>query len=484
MLQDMPDVRWDPRFKDLPVNMLSCDSREAQPNGLFVALAGAKFNGSDFIKEALARGALGIAKTGTGRLAGDFAIPENIALIGVKDPKTFLRRAAERFYDRPSAKVKTIGITGTNGKTTITYLLEAIVQADQKKCGVIGTVNYRIGSQILPSKNTTPGYLENQRYLAQLADLKADFCVMEVSSHALAQHRVDGIDFTAAVFTNLTQDHLDYHKDMESYFQAKALLFRGLSSEASAIINSDDNYGRRLKEMSRGSILTYGIDRPAGVMAKRIDYRLSGTRFDLVFPDGQLPVQTRLIGKHNVYNILAAAACAYDLGFSLRAIGQGIQALSHIPGRLEAVDGARDFFVFIDYAHTEDGLVNVLTSLRLVARDRIVVVFGCGGDRDAGKRPKMGRAVCELADHAIVTSDNPRSEEPQAIIDQIVAGFTKNNYEICVDRKQAIGRALKAAGPGDIILLAGKGHESYQIIKDKTLPFDERAIAQEIIKGM
>ena len=484
LLQSIANVRCEPRFNDLLVAMISCDSREPQGNAVFVALSGEKFNGADFIREAISKGALAIAKTGAGRQIGEYLVPQNIAVIEVKDTQGFLRQAAERFYGQPSSRVKTIGITGTNGKTTITYLLESIIQAAGKTCGVIGTVNHRIGDQILPSKNTTPGYLDNQRYLAQLLNLNADFCVMEVSSHALHQRRVDGIDFAAAIFTNLTQDHLDYHKDMESYFKAKSLLFTRLSGQAASLINTDDSYGRRLMLLSQGKTLSFGIDRPAGVMARNIDYRLSGTTFELTFPDGKIQIHTHLIGKHNVYNILAAAACVYELGFLPVVIKQGIERLKNVPGRLEAVDSDREFFVFIDYAHTEDGLLNVLKALRAVSSNRIVVVFGCGGDRDAGKRPKMGRAVCELADYAIVTSDNPRSEDPQAIIDQIIAGFIKNNYEVCIDRREAIGRALHSGRKGDIVLLAGKGHETYQVLKDKTIPFNEREIAGEFLKSV
>jgi len=304
-------------------------------------------------------------------------------------------------------------------------------------------------------------------------------CVMEVSSHALEQGRADGIDFAAAVFPHLTQDHLDYHRDMERYFQAKALLFTRLSDKAFAIINTDGQYGRRLTALGCGKAVSYGIDAPAQVSARNIEYHLNGTRFEIVFPKEILTVRTRLFGNHNVYNILAAAACAHALGFSLPVIAKGIEALTHVPGRLELVEGERDFFVFIDYAHTEDGLFNVLKSLKAVSRGRIIVVFGCGGDRDRDKRPKMGRVVCELADHAVITSDNPRSEDPQAIIDQVAAGFTKKNFQVCVDRCSAIGLALKSARSGDIVLLAGKGHEDYQVLKDGLVPFNER----EIVKG-
>ena len=481
LLSFIPEARCDKRFDGFCIRHISCDSREQQPDGLFVALAGFKFNGADFIRDAIANGAVAIAKTDGARQSGQYHIPQNIAVIEVTDTKIFLRQAAEHFYGNPSSKVRVIGVTGTNGKTTITYLLESILHADKKKCGVIGTVNCRIGQQVFPSKNTTPGYLESQRYLAQLAAMNAPFCVMEVSSHALQQGRVDGIDFAAAVFTNLTQDHLDYHTGMEQYFQAKALLFTRLKEGAKVVINTDDEYGRRLVKISRGNVLTYGIDAPSSVMAEHMDYRLNGMTFEIIFPDGVCKINTRLTGKHNVYNILSAAVCAYSLGIALPVIEKGLEGLKCVPGRLEPVECGQDFFVFIDYAHTEDGLDNVLKALRAVSKTKIIVVFGCGGDRDRGKRPKMGKVACELADYAIITSDNPRSEAPQAIINDVTVGFTKTNFEICVDRREAIGRALKKAGKGNIVLLAGKGHEDYQVLKDKTIPFDERAIVKEFL---
>lgn len=482
LLDGIPNIHWDERLGQQLVLGVSCDSRESQVDGLFVALSGFKFNGADFVKDAISNGAKVIAKTDSARQIGEYRIPESVVIIQVKDTKIFLRQVAERFYGNPSSRVGAIGITGTNGKTTITYLLESIIHADKKTCGVLGTVNYRIGTKILPSKNTTPGFLENQRHLVQLAQEAVPFCVMEVSSHALVQGRVDGIDFAAAVFTNLTQDHLDYHIDMEQYFLAKSLLFTRLSQGAGAVINIDDEYGRRLSGMSQGKVLTYGIDTAAQVRAVNIKYELSGTSFDIVFPSGTMSVRTRLVGKHNVYNILAAAGCAYCLGFSLASMTKGLESLGCIPGRLEPVDGTKDFFVFIDYAHTEDGLINVLKGLRTVSGAKIIVVFGCGGDRDRTKRPKMGRAVSDLADHAIVTSDNPRSEDPESIIKEITTGFLRSNYEVCVDRKDAIARAIKIARPGNIILLAGKGHEDYQILKDKTISFDERVIVKELMR--
>ena len=481
-------------YQDFEVLTVSCDSREEQKDGLFVALTGFKFKGEDFIKDAIAQGAKVIVKsrdpiyrnravvTSHSHSISHLAKEGNVCVLSVDDPKGFLYSVGQRFYGDPSDKIKSIGVTGTNGKTTITYLIESIIHAAGKRCGVIGTVNYRIGEKILPSKNTTPGFLDNQRYLAQLVDLKVDYCVMEASSHALDQGRLEGIHFSAGIFTNLTQDHLDYHKDMDSYFKAKSLLFKDLLSTATSIINVDDDHGKRLLPLTKSKVITYAIDGPADVRAQNMVYHLSGSSFDIFFPKGVIKINTRFIGKHNIYNILAAFAWGLSQDLNLDLIRQGIENMTHVPGRLESVDNDKGIFIFIDYAHTEDGLVNVLKALKAVSADKVILVFGCGGDRDRTKRPKMARAACALADHSIVTSDNPRSENPQAIIDEIVIGFTRKNYETCVDRKEAIGRALKLAQKNQIVLIAGKGHEDYQIFKDRTISFNEREIVKECLQ--
>ncbi len=465
-------------YQDFEVGAVSCDSREKQKDGLFVALTGAKFNGEDFIKDAMAQGAKIIVKQGKARVP-KVSVPDNVCVLEVDDPKHFLHCIGQRFYRNPSEKIKSVGVTGTNGKTTITYLIESIIHAGAKRCGVIGTINYRIGSQIIPSKNTTPGFLDNQRYLAQLAGLGIDYCVMEASSHALDQGRLAGINFSSAIFTNLTQDHLDYHKDMSSYFKAKSLLFKNLLASAVSVINADDPYGMLLLPVCQSRILTYAVDAPADVRAENITYHLSGSQCDIVFPKAKIKIHTCFIGKYNIYNILAAFAWGLSQDMGPEIIRQGIENLHYVPGRLEKVENDKGIFIFIDYAHTEDGLINVLKALRAVTANKIILVFGCGGDRDRTKRPKMAKAACNLADYSIVTSDNPRREDPQAIIDEVITGFTKKNYETCVDRKEAISRALKLAQQGQIVLIAGKGHEDYQVFKDRTIAFNER----EIVKG-
>jgi UDP-N-acetylmuramoyl-L-alanyl-D-glutamate--2,6-diaminopimelate ligase len=487
-------------YRDFEVLTISCDSREEQKDGLFVALPGFKFNGRDFIKDAIDKGAKIIVKQeitfchperSEGSHPSRDSSPlglrmttDNVCVLDVDDPKYFLYGVGQRFYGSPSDKIKSIGVTGTNGKTTVTYLIESIIHAAARRCGVIGTVNYRIGAKIIPSKNTTPGFLDNQRYLAQLAGLGIDYCVMEASSHALDQGRLEGIHFSAGIFTNLTQDHLDYHISMDNYFKAKTLLFKDLSSEVASVINVDDEYGKRLGPLTKSKIVTYAIDGPADVRAQNITYHLSGSQFEIVFPKGKIRIHTQFIGKYNIYNILAAFAWGISQDLGPEIVRRGIENLTHVPGRLEAVENQNGFFIFIDYAHTEDGLFNVLKSLRAVTPTKIILVFGCGGDRDRTKRPKMARVACSFADHSILTTDNSRSEDPQAIIDEVVTGFTKRNYEICVDRKEAIGRALKMAQKDQIVLIAGKGHEDYQVFKDRTIAFNERGIVKECLQSM
>jgi UDP-N-acetylmuramyl-tripeptide synthetase len=298
----------------------------------------------------------------------------------------------------------------------------------------------------------------------------------------LDQGRLEGVHFSAGIFTNLTQDHLDYHKTMDDYFKAKSLLFKNLSSGAVSVINVDDEYGKRLGPLTNSRVITYAIDGPADVRAQNITYHLSGSRFEIVFPKGKIRIHTRFIGKYNIYNILAAFAWGISQDLGPEIVRRGIENLTHVPGRLEAVENNNGFFIFIDYAHTEDGLFNVLKGLRAVTPTKIILVFGCGGDRDRTKRPKMAQVACRFADYSILTTDNSRSEDPQAIIDEAVTGFTKRNYEICVDRKEAIGRALKMARKDQIVLIAGKGHEDYQIFKDRTITFNEREIVKKFLE--
>jgi len=467
------------QFEEVDIQQISCDSRHVKPKSLFVAVPGTRCDGVNFIDEAIDKGAVAVAydhhvitKINHG----------HVCALQVSDSKKFLHEIVQHFYDYPSKKMKMIGVTGTNGKTTTTYLIESVFKTSGKKCAVIGTINHRIAGNIIPAKNTTPGVVELQQYLFEMNKANVAYCVMEVSSHALEQDRVAGIDFQSAVFTNLTQDHLDYHANMENYFCAKAKLFTQLPLQSQAIINTDDAYAQRLIRLTKSIVISYGINHPADIQAKDIKLSLSGSTLTIHTQQEQTKIKTSLIGLHNVYNILAAWSLCRADGICPGDIKKGIEASGFVPGRLERIDCGQDFHVYVDYAHTDDALKNVLMSFKQVSPAKVIVVFGCGGDRDKTKRPKMGEVAGQLADYAIVTSDNPRQEDPQTIIGEIMAGFKGNHYAVVSDRKEAIAKAFSLAQKGEIVLIAGKGHEDYQIFKDKTIHFDDREVARECLK--
>ena len=477
LLKDICDGPFPRGESSRRITAISCDSRTTGKDSLFVALKGTKQDGTQFIDEAVKKGARVVVSSHppTEKRA-------DVLFLHVDDPHKFLYEVTRRFYGPLSSKVRSNGVTGTNGKTTITYLIESILREAGKTCGVMGTVNYRIGKKILPSKNTTPGLVENQQFLANLAEKGIEYCVMEVSSHGLDQGRVGLIDFKSAVFTNLTSDHLDYHRTRENYFLAKARLFTNLSPQSVSVINVDDPYGRKLVSLTRSRVVEYGISNEAEVRAKDIKTSVYESHFTVRASGQSMKIQTKLIGMHNVYNILAAVGVCLNEGIAPETISRGIARLEHVPGRLERVESPKGFAVFVDYAHTEDALKNVLEALRKIKPKRIITVFGCGGDRDKTKRPKMGRVAGQLSDIVIVTTDNPRSEDPQSIISGIILGFSTDNYQVVADREKAIATAIAMAGAGDIVLIAGKGHEDYQIFKDKTIAFDERAIVKKYLK--
>lgn len=460
----------------LDVPGITDDSRSVSAGYLFIAKKGYAQDGSRFISSAIKNGAKAVVAE------EDFIAPQGVVKILVRDTRSALPVIADNFYGRPSAALKVIGITGTNGKTTITYLLESIIRAAGCEAGVIGTINYRIRNKVLPAKNTTPGPLELQALLADMVKGGTDFAVMEVSSHSLDQGRVDRLLFDAALFTNLTGDHLDYHKTMAGYFKAKKRLFEKLKKGGAAILNGDDKKVASLKRSLKNAVV-YGTKRNADVRAEDIKLSMDGTSFTVRTRRGSFPITTRLIGMHNVSNILAATAAAIALKIPVPAIAKGVAGLAAVPGRLEAVDAGQPFKVFVDFAHTEDALFNVLSLLREVAQKRIVTVFGCGGNRDRTKRPRMGKVACTFSDHVIITSDNPRSEDPADIVAEIEKGVRGafSNYDIVVDRHAAIAKALEVAKTGDIVVIAGKGHETYQIIKDRTLAFDDRIVARNLL---
>ncbi len=457
------------------VSNISADSRDVKPGTLFFAVPGTTVHGELYIQDAIAKGACAVVTS----ISYEDDIPSHVYHLPVRDTKDLLEKVAERFFSYPSHSVKVIGITGTNGKTTITYLLESIFQAKGNRTGVIGTVNYRIGKDIFPSKNTTPGIIDNQRLLSVMKQKDVEYCFMEVSSHALDQGRHKGIDFRTAIFTNLTQDHLDYHQTMEQYFEAKSKLFTWLKGDAVAIINKDDSYGRSLISKISVPTQTYGINQPADIIAKNISVSLTGTNLCLQGPLGDIAITTSLIGRHNIYNILAAVSTAIHFGCPPEVIQEGIENLKSVPGRLEPVANTEGIYAFVDYAHTPDALKNVLETLLALKEKRLILLFGCGGDRDKGKRPQMGKVAEQYADYVILTNDNPRTEEPMAIIQDITSGMQNKNYEVILDRKEGIKRAISVATEGDIVLIAGKGHEKYQIFGHQTISFDD---CQEVRK--
>lgn len=457
---------------------ISCNSKDIRDNFIFVAIKGSNRDGNAFIEEAISKGARAVVvQSSEFRVQSSKSVP----VITVEDTRRALATLSAEFFGKPSQNLKVVGITGTNGKTTISYLIEALLKESNRIPGVIGTINYRFKDKLISAKNTTPGPVELQSMLADMLDGGVDYCLMEVSSHALHQDRVGGVKFHSAIFTNLTQDHLDYHKTLEGYFQAKARLFKGLCAGSFAVINLDDAYSRRLKAMTTAKVVSYAIDNPADITAEDIKFDISHTEFRLISGSKNLKLKTRLIGRHNVYNVLACAGWAIKEGLDLKTVQSALENFSSVPGRLERVETDRGFCVFVDYAHTDDALNNVIRTLRQVSPARIIVVFGCGGERDRTKRPKMGYVVSELADYAIITNDNPRSEAPEDIINDITKGIKRNNYCIIPDRMEAINKALSMASRGDVVLLAGKGHENYQILNDRIIKFDDREAVRECL---
>lgn len=468
---------------DQGISGLSSDSRKVRPGHLFVAVRGSQQDGHAFVAQAVKAGAGAVV------LEDEACVPEDrqdAVFIVVGDSRRALAALAEMVYGFPQRQLNLCAVTGTNGKTSLTYLTKSILESAGHACGVIGTIGYQLRQENIPLKNTTPGILELEQIFQEMVGAGDDFAVMEVSSHALDQGRVSGLSFRAAVFTNLTQDHLDYHKDFEDYFRAKSLLFlEHLDKRGTAIINRDDSYGQRLVSLCQSQgrkVLTYGLEPGADIRAEKFSLSPEGTEMCIRGPRLFLELRTPLIGRHNVLNILAAAALAVSLRISEKHIQDGIERLSCVPGRLQRIPSACGLRVFVDYAHTDDALKNVLESLRAIADNgRIITVFGCGGDRDRGKRPKMGRVASMLSDVCLITSDNPRSEDPLAIVNEIVSGITRQNFEIELDRAKAIARALDLARPEDIVLVAGKGHETEQIIAGKVYPFDDREVVKKAL---
>jgi UDP-N-acetylmuramoyl-L-alanyl-D-glutamate--2,6-diaminopimelate ligase len=459
---------------------LDYDSRRIAPGWLFFAFTGAKADGRHYASRAMEQGAVAIVSELPA--PGGFTGP----WLEVEHGRHALATAARKFYDFPDRRVALTGITGTNGKTTTGFLIDSVLRAAGNTTALIGTIEYRLAGRTLSAVNTTPESLDLCRILDELATLGGSHAVMEVSSHALELGRVWGFDFQTAVFTNLTQDHLDFHETMERYFAAKALLFNGENGAPAprvSVVNTDDDYARKLRH--EGRTLLYGLNSDANVRARNISSTIHGLRFEVHFGKARFDIESHLIGRFNVYNILAA--CAVGIGYQIpfEIIAQGIAACQGVPGRFERVDSGQPFAVVVDYSHTDDALRNALAVARGLNPKRIITVFGCGGDRDRRKRPLMGQAASEGSDRVILTSDNPRSEDPLSIMNDVLVGIRRNDtpFTIEPDRAAAIGLAIKSAEAGDLVLIAGKGHETYQIFADRTIHFDDREVARSVLEG-
>jgi len=459
------------------VETIVCDSRKVEAGSLFVAVKGHKVDGVQYVAEALSNGAIAVVSE------NDLDLGPGVAHIQVPCARRALAEISNAFYGDLSHQMKVVGITGTNGKTTTAYMIRDLFRDGGFLPGLLGTVAYEIGGHALPAPRTTPEAPELHGLLRRMKEAGCDSVVMEVSSHALALQRVLGIDFSIAVFTNLTQDHLDYHKDMETYFSAKASLFQALGKGRSAVINLDDSWGKKLvDEEFTADQMTYGFDERARVRATELKLDESGTCFHLSSPWGERKIELNLLGRFNISNALAALAVGGICGIDLDRMAASLGNIQSIPGRLERVPNRKYRKVFVDYAHTDDALRNVLTTLREICNGRLIVVFGCGGDRDREKRKLMGQVAAELADHSIITADNPRNEEPGAIALDIIDGFTeKKQFEVELDRRTAIEIGIRKTGRRDILLIAGKGHETYQESKGTIVPFDDRETVREIL---
>ena len=458
---------------------LTCDSRHVKPGYLYVAIPGHERDGAAFIGDAIQRGATAIVGEGT-----PTGGPKTVA-IPVKDSRGAMAALAARFYKRPADRLHLIGITGTNGKTTVATLTRTLLRSVGRHPGLLSTVQYEIGSRVIPPTRTTPDAIQLHGLFAEMLAADCDSAVMEVSSHGLMQKRTEGVDFDVAVFTNLSPDHLDYHGDMESYFKAKRRLFESLGrgqKTATAVVHADDQWGRRLLQEKpwKAQVVSYGLQSGADVRAENIAVGNQWTAFRCRSPWGSEQITFRLRGQFNVINALAAIAAGGASGLSMRRMALALADVTAIPGRLEEVETMRGYQVFVDYAHTPDALENVLSTLRDLDPERLIVVFGCGGNRDTAKRAMMGTVATTWADHVIVTTDNPRSEDPLAIMRDIEAGFTgRASTQMELDRRAAIGQALTQAQDGDIVLIAGKGHETFQEFKNTTVAFDDRRVVRE-----
>jgi len=466
---------------DLDISGIEHDSRKVTTKNLFVCMEGAHVDGHNFIAQAMTNGAVAILTT-----RQNFIPPENISAIIVPDMLNALAVIVPYFYDYPARAMRVIGVTGTNGKTTTTYLLREIFSAAGFKVGLIGTIQILIGDATYPVRNTTPNVIDLQHILVDMRDKNVQVVVMEVSSHALAEHRVSGVEFDTAIFTNLTQDHLDFHLTMENYLRAKAKLFemvsrKGRKQNKTAVINIDDAASEEILKHCLCDKITYGLNSSANLCGAELEIKSDGMKFKIRGGFGVMNLGLHLTGLFNVYNVLAAFGAALAENIPPEVIKQALEKFRSVPGRFERIFANVPFEVIIDYAHTPDGIKNVLETARQIVRGKIITVFGCGGDRDNSKRPIMGKIVSELSDIVIATSDNPRTEDPEKILDEIEAGIGDKVHERITDRRAAIFRAIELAKAGDVVLILGKGHETYQLLNTGRIHFDDKEIAKEAI---
>ena len=470
--------------KDIEINGIASDSNNVKSGFVFISIKGVKADGHSFINDAISRGAAALI------VEKEVEVLEDITIIRVPDTKKILSTVADAFYNCPSNRMNIIGVTGTNGKTTTTYFIEQILRKAGHKTGIIGTINYQIGDRIIPAVNTTPGPIQLRALLNQMLEANIETAIMEVSSHAIAQKRIAGIEFDTCIFTNLTPEHLDYHVTLGQYQDTKLQLFEQMGKNSKkntakkAIINIDDPISKRFLDVCQVEIITYGLNTNASVYAADIRSTLNGSCFKLHIGSESIDVKINLAGKYNIYNALAATSAALAANLSLNEIKSGLESLKSVPGRFEKITTDAGFCIIVDYAHTPDGMKQVLSAAKALKPNRIITVFGCGGDRDRLKRPQMGKISSELSDYTIITSDNPRTEDPMKIIEEILHGVKdtgRPDFEIIPDRKSAIKRAMELAKENDMIMILGKGHETYQVLKDTVVPFDDREVAKKYL---
>jgi UDP-N-acetylmuramoyl-L-alanyl-D-glutamate--2,6-diaminopimelate ligase len=463
------------------IRQIVCDSRKAQPGAIFFALRGAKETGQAFVADAIQRGAVAVVSDEP--LTG--VISPGVTAIRVREARKALATASANFFEHPANALQLVAVTGTNGKTTTTSVIDAIIKASKSKTGLFGTINYETPKGKYPAPNTTPESVDLQGFLAEIRDAGGKFAVLEASSHSLTMDRLWGLHFAAAVFTNLTREHMDYHKTFEDYFAAKKTLFTGTGAGApdTAIINIDDDYGKQLFGLAKKTV-SYGLESGADITTKKFQLTFNGLAFTAQTPNGKIQITSSLVGRINVYNILAAIGAAQALGLSNEVIEAGIRNLESVSGRFQRIDQGQPYLVIVDYAHTDDALESLIRTAReLNPKGRIITLFGCGGSKDRTKRPVMGEVTGRLSDLTILSNDNPRQEDPLKIISDIIVGVQKTSgkYVIEPDREKAIGLAMDEARAGDIVLLAGKGHENYQILAERTLEFDDREVARRAL---